>query len=73
MLAIACVSCNFDPSANQTDSEFGWNYIDKRVKFRRVIIDEHQYILFMTTHEGYGSPIITVIHSESCSCKNKKK
>lgn len=73
------VGCNTIPNRNEytnkeENAEFGWNYIDKRVKFRRVIIDEHQYILFMTTHcGGYGSPIITVVHSESCPCKNKKK
>lgn len=75
IFAITCISCNVRDysNVNEENATFGWNYLDNKVKYRKVVIDEHQYIVFMTNYVGYGSPIISVIHSESCSCKNKKK
>lgn len=48
------------------NSTYGYYYIDAIRKYRKLQIDDHEYILFTSTRGN-----ICVIHSESCPCKKK--
>jgi len=50
------------------DSTYGYYHIDAIRKYRKLQIDDHEYILFTSIRGN-----LCVIHSESCPCRYKKK
>lgn len=78
LLAIACVGCERRVHVDQKaeNAMYGWNYlsgdyVSDHTRYRNVVIDNHTYIVF--THKSGHSGGISVVHSENCPCKQKKK
>ena len=71
LLTIICAGCNIvEKKIQEVKDEramYGVHTTGGSTEYHIVNIDGHQYIVFRS---AYG---ISVLHSESCSCKNKKK